>query len=64
MTVEYKVVNPATGAVERKFPTATDAEIASAVDRSDGVFQSWSTTSLAERAALIHRVADLRRARR
>ena len=35
MTVEYKVVNPATGAVEKKFPTATDAEIAAAVGRSD-----------------------------
>ena len=49
MTVEYQVVNPATGAVEKKFPTATDAEITSAVDRSDAAYAVWSTTPLAER---------------
>ena len=32
MSVEYKVVNPATGEVESQFPTATDAEIATAID--------------------------------
>jgi succinate-semialdehyde dehydrogenase/glutarate-semialdehyde dehydrogenase len=59
MTVEYQVVNPATGTVEKKFPTATDAEITSAVDRSDAAFAVWSDTPLAERARLMHRVADL-----
>ncbi|HVQ88709.1 MAG TPA: NAD-dependent succinate-semialdehyde dehydrogenase [Actinomycetes bacterium] len=59
MKVEYKVVNPATGAVESKFPTATDAEIASAVERSDVAFASWRSMSVADRAAVIHRVADL-----
>ncbi len=59
MTVEYQVVNPATGTVEKQFPTATDAEITSAVDRSDAAFAVWSDTPLAERARLMHRVADL-----
>jgi succinate-semialdehyde dehydrogenase / glutarate-semialdehyde dehydrogenase len=59
MSVEYQVTNPATGVVEKKFPTASDAEIASAIERSDQAFRSWSTTSLEARAALIHRVADL-----
>ncbi|MCZ3388786.1 MAG: NAD-dependent succinate-semialdehyde dehydrogenase [Actinomycetia bacterium] len=59
MTVEYKVVNPATGTIEKKFPTASDAEISSAIARADGVFRTWSATPLAERAAAIHRVADL-----
>lgn len=59
MTVEYKVVNPATGTIEKKFPTASDAEISSAVARADGAFRAWSATPLAERAAVIHRVADL-----
>lgn len=59
MTVEYQVVNPATGAVEKKFPTASDAEITVAVDRSDAAFAVWSSTPLAERARLMHRVADL-----
>jgi succinate-semialdehyde dehydrogenase/glutarate-semialdehyde dehydrogenase len=59
MTVEYQVTNPATGAVEKKFPTASDAEIASAIERSDRAFRSWSETAVDARAALIHRVADL-----
>jgi len=59
VTVEYQVVNPATGAVEKKFPTATDAEITASVDRSDAAFAVWSATPLAERARLMHRVADL-----
>jgi succinate-semialdehyde dehydrogenase/glutarate-semialdehyde dehydrogenase len=59
MTVEYKVVNPTTGSVEKQYPTATDEEIAEAVRRSDEAYRSWSTTSVAERAALIHRAADI-----
>ncbi|MEO8107387.1 MAG: NAD-dependent succinate-semialdehyde dehydrogenase [Actinomycetes bacterium] len=59
MTVEYRVVNPTTGAVEKKYPTATDDEITAAVDRSDAAFVVWSNTPLAERAQLMHRVADL-----
>ena len=59
MSVQYKVTNPANGVVESEFPTATDAEIATAIDRSDAAFGSWSTTAPADRAAVIHRVADL-----
>lgn len=56
---KYEVVNPATGVVEKSFPIATDAEIGAAVDRSDAAYRSWSRTSIDERAALLHRVADL-----
>ncbi len=59
MSVEYKVVNPATGLVECEFPTATDAEISTAVARVDAAFRPWSARSVAERAVVIHRVADL-----
>ena len=59
MSVEYKVVNPATGQVESEFPTATDAEIESAVARVSAAHASWSSLPLEERAAVIHRVADL-----
>ena len=59
MSVEYKVVNPATGAVESQFATASDGEIAAAIERSDAAYRSWSTTVVADRAALLHRVADL-----
>jgi succinate-semialdehyde dehydrogenase/glutarate-semialdehyde dehydrogenase len=55
----YKVVNPATGVTESEFESATDAQVASAVERSDAAFASWSRTPIKERAAVIHRVADL-----
>ena len=42
MSVEYKVVNPATGAVESEFPTATDAEIAAArSSAADAAYRTW-----------------------
>ena len=59
MSVEYKVVNPATGLVEKEFATATDAEIADAVARVTAAYPSWSARSVEDRAAVIHRVADL-----
>ena len=59
MTVEYKVVNPATGETESTHPTATDAEIGEAIARTQGAFAGWSRTPVEERARLIHRVADL-----
>jgi succinate-semialdehyde dehydrogenase/glutarate-semialdehyde dehydrogenase len=55
----YQVVNPATGVTESEFESATDAEITSAVERSDAIFASWSRTAIKERAAIINRVADL-----
>jgi succinate-semialdehyde dehydrogenase / glutarate-semialdehyde dehydrogenase len=59
VTVEYKVLNPATGLVETEFPLASDEEIGQAISRSDQAFRSWSVTEIGERAALLHRVADL-----
>jgi succinate-semialdehyde dehydrogenase / glutarate-semialdehyde dehydrogenase len=55
----YQVVNPATGKVEREFPSATDAEIADLLARSDAAFSAWNRVPLAERTAMLHRVADL-----
>lgn len=55
----YKVVNPATGVTESEFPTATDAEIASAIERSHAAYSGWNATPIADRAAIINRVADL-----
>jgi succinate-semialdehyde dehydrogenase / glutarate-semialdehyde dehydrogenase len=56
---EYRVVNPATGALESEFETATDAEIQNALERSHAAYGALGRTTLAERAAIIHRVADL-----
>ncbi|MEO5662639.1 MAG: NAD-dependent succinate-semialdehyde dehydrogenase [Nocardioides sp.] len=57
---EYAVRNPATGEVTATFPTATDAEVAGAVASAAAAFDSWGRTStVAERAALVRRVAEL-----
>ena len=56
---DYQVTNPATGEVEREFDTATDAEIADAMERSHAAYQSWRRTEISERAQILHRVADL-----
>lgn len=55
----YQVVNPATGVVEAEYPTATDAEISQLLQRSSAAFRPWSSVAVKDRAAVIHRVADL-----
>lgn len=56
----YAVVNPATGKVEREYPTATDAEIEQALAAADNAFREWSKNStVAQRAALLKKVAQL-----
>ena len=61
----YAVVNPATGKVEREYPTATDSDIEQALAAADKAYREWSKNStVAQRAALIKRVADLHTERR
>ena len=61
----YAVVNPATGKVEREYPTATDADIEQALAAAERAYREWSKTStVAQRAALIKKVADLHTERR
>jgi succinate-semialdehyde dehydrogenase/glutarate-semialdehyde dehydrogenase len=61
----YAVVNPATGKVEREYPTATDADIEQALAAADTAFREWSKNStVAQRAALIKKVAQLHTERR
>jgi succinate-semialdehyde dehydrogenase/glutarate-semialdehyde dehydrogenase len=55
----YQVLNPATGVVEREYESATDAEIASVLERTAVAAVAWGQVPVAERAAIIHRVADL-----
>ncbi len=59
MTVEYQVVNPATGETESSFPLDSDADIGAAIERAHAAYASWSRRPLSERTAAIHRVADL-----
>ena len=60
----YAVTNPTTGVVEASYPTATDADIASALDRADTAFSTWKVSKISDRAALLNRVADLYQERR
>lgn len=57
---DYAVRNPATGELVEAFPTATDAEVRAAVDAAAAAHASWGRgSSVAERAALLRRVAEL-----
>ena len=61
----YAVTDPSTGEVLREYPTATDAQIEEAVDAASGASRGWArSTSVGDRASLIHRVADLHTERR
>ena len=62
---EYAVRNPATGELVRSYDTATDAEVARAIDQAAHAYRSWGRTStVEERAALVRRVAELHRERK
>jgi len=61
----YAVVNPATGESVATYPTISDADLAAAVDTAAAAHDGWSRSSTtAERAALIQKVADLHTERR
>ena len=57
---KYAVTDPATGEVVQNYPTTTDAEIEAALAAASAASKGWArTTTVAERAALVRRVADL-----
>src|SRR6478735_9017029 len=61
----YAVVDPATGDVVKEYPTATDEQIEAAVSAAAAAFTGWSkTTSVADRAGLIRKVAALHNERK
>ena len=62
---EYAVVNPATGETLASYDTFTDAQIEAGVAAATTAYREWSRdSSVAERARLLNRVADLHRERR
>ncbi|OCB09628.1 succinate-semialdehyde dehydrogenase [Mycobacterium vulneris] len=62
---EYAVTDPATAEVVATYPTSTDAEIQAAIEAAAKTGRTWArTTSVAERAALIGKVAALHEQRR
>jgi len=63
--MSYAVVNPATGDTVAEYPAISDADLMKAVDKAADAYQNWSrTTTAAERAALVQKVADLHTERR
>ncbi|MEI7056644.1 NAD-dependent succinate-semialdehyde dehydrogenase [Nocardioides sp. CCNWLW239] len=61
----YAVTDPATGELLATYPTATDAEVDAAVEAADAAATGWGrTTSVADRAGLLRRVAELHAERR
>lgn len=61
----YIVTNPTTGAEGPQFATATDSQLTAAVAAAHSAHTGWSRTgTVAQRAALIQRVAELHRERR
>ncbi|MGM0931180.1 MAG: NAD-dependent succinate-semialdehyde dehydrogenase [Actinomycetota bacterium] len=55
----YKVTNPATGAVIEEFPTATDEQIAEAIDRAHQGYLSWKDAPVETRSKIVQRVAEV-----
>ena len=58
-TPPYQVTDPATGEVTEKFPFATDAEVEQALADATSAFAEWRKRPIAERAAIVKRVAEL-----
>jgi succinate-semialdehyde dehydrogenase / glutarate-semialdehyde dehydrogenase len=61
----YAVIDPATGATVKEYPTATDEQIEHAVATAAKTHRQWSRNStVADRVALIRKVAELHTQRR
>lgn len=50
-------IDPTTGAVVNEVPAATPEEITAIIDRAQSAFETWRTTSIAERAEVLRTVA-------
>jgi succinate-semialdehyde dehydrogenase/glutarate-semialdehyde dehydrogenase len=55
----YKTVNPATGEVVREFPALDDSEARARLDRAHAAYLRWRETTVAGRAQLFNRFAEL-----
>ena len=62
---KYAVINPATGETEKDYPEISDSELEGAMAAANNAHQTWALkTSVAERAALVKKVAELHGERR
>jgi succinate-semialdehyde dehydrogenase/glutarate-semialdehyde dehydrogenase len=61
----YAVVNPATGEKVKEYEEISDTDLDAAIARADAAYRDWTpSTTVAERAGLIRRVAELHGERR
>lgn len=61
---DFQVLNPATGEIERTFPTASDAEVEQAVASAHTAYLSWRNEPLERRAEVMRAFAQLIEGRR
>ena len=62
---KYAVVNPANGETEKDYLEISDGDLEAAMAAADGAHRSWALkTSVAQRAALVKKVAELHSERR
>lgn len=60
---DFQTINPTTGQLVKTFSTATDEEVGAAINNADRAFQLWRRRSVAQRTAMIAKVAALMRER-
>lgn len=56
---DYAVIDPATNSTVRDYPTISEEALTSAIDRVDAAHADWKSRNVAERAAVIKRVAEI-----
>ena len=62
---KYAVINPATGETVQEYPQISDEDLDAAVTAADDAHRNWALkTSVAERAAMVKKVADFHTERR
>jgi succinate-semialdehyde dehydrogenase/glutarate-semialdehyde dehydrogenase len=62
---KYSVVNPANGETVKEYPQISDDDLSAAIAAAEDAHRNWtSETSVADRAALVKRVAELHTERR
>ena len=62
---KYAVVNPATGETVKEYPDISDDDLSAAIAAAEDAHRDWALeTSVAERAAMVKRVAELHSERR
>ncbi|MEL6180275.1 MAG: aldehyde dehydrogenase family protein, partial [Myxococcota bacterium] len=58
-SAQLPCINPATGALIRELPIATEADVAQAVQAARLAFESWSRQTIARRASYLLRARDI-----